>query len=163
MNIGLEGTGNCIILQFLFGEKEQTVFFFKIGGRQFICPHVPLDMREDVDSIRQAAYAQDLYLEAALGFVDGFVFADPLVDAGEFIKACQQTGSGALLKQKCVCAPDDEKGALNDPALFQGAAEGNAVGGAMEMGETEGAMSSLSIAVAGLMTVVLMQVFAQFL
>ena len=34
---------------------------------------------------------------------------------------------------------------------------------AMEMGETEGAMSSLSIAVAGLFTVVLMQVFAQFL
>ena len=34
---------------------------------------------------------------------------------------------------------------------------------AMELGETEGAMSSLSIAVAGLMTVVLMQVFAQFL
>ena len=34
---------------------------------------------------------------------------------------------------------------------------------AMELGETEGAMSSLSIAVAGLMTVVLMQVFVQFL
>ena len=34
---------------------------------------------------------------------------------------------------------------------------------AMEMGETEGAMSSLSIAVAGLITVVLMQIFAQFL
>ena len=34
---------------------------------------------------------------------------------------------------------------------------------AMELGETEGAMSSLSIAVAGLITVVLMQVFAQLL
>lgn len=33
---------------------------------------------------------------------------------------------------------------------------------AMEMGETEGAMSSLSIVVAGLMTVVLASVFAQF-
>lgn len=138
MNIGLEGTGNCIILQFLFGEKEQAFFFFKIGGRQFICAHVPLDMREDMDGIRQAAYAQDLYLEAALGFVDGFVFADPLVDAGEFIKACQQTGSGALLKQKCVCAPDDEQGALNDPALFQGAAEGDVVCPVVQMGEAGG-------------------------
>ena len=34
---------------------------------------------------------------------------------------------------------------------------------AMELGETEGAMSSLSIAVSGLITVVMMQVFAQFL
>ena len=33
---------------------------------------------------------------------------------------------------------------------------------AMQMGETEGAMSSLSIVVAGLMTVVLASVFAQF-
>lgn len=33
---------------------------------------------------------------------------------------------------------------------------------AMEMGETEGAMSSLSIAVAGLLTVVGASVFAQF-
>ena len=34
---------------------------------------------------------------------------------------------------------------------------------AMELGETEGAMSSLAIAVAGLMTVVLASVFAQFI
>ena len=34
---------------------------------------------------------------------------------------------------------------------------------AMEMGDTEGAMSSLSIAVAGLITVAFVQVFAQFL
>ena len=34
---------------------------------------------------------------------------------------------------------------------------------AMEMGEIEGAMSSLSIAVAGLLTVVGASVFAQFL
>ena len=34
---------------------------------------------------------------------------------------------------------------------------------AMEMGETEGAMSSLSIAVSGLMTVIGASVFAQFM
>ena len=34
---------------------------------------------------------------------------------------------------------------------------------AMEMGETEGAMSSLSIAVSGLMTVIGASIFAQFM
>lgn len=123
MDICFEGTGNCVFLQFLFCEKEEVVFRLKIGRPQLICVHMPFDVGKDVNGIGEGADMENLDLEAAFDFMDSFLLAQPLVDAGKFIEAGKQTVIRSFLEKEGICAADDQQGAVYDLSLFQCAAE----------------------------------------
>ena len=60
---------------------------------------MPFDVGKDVNGIGEGADMENLDLEAAFGFMDSFLLAQPLVDAGKFIEAGKQTVIRSFLEK----------------------------------------------------------------
>lgn len=98
-----------------------------------------------------------------VGLITGWIPLDKVEGAADYLVAISITGLSGTIGAEAICKLFRIKHPIAKGLAVGTASHALGTTKAMEWGEIEGAMSSLSIVVAGIMTVVSVSIFANFI